>query len=115
MKALLFAFAASAVAGGALAATDPVRIVPVQTIERGPPTGQACARLAQQTVAPDGVRLFKRLDQLPKGVLEHAVWRTVGGCPVREVVFGGQTYYVTSNAPQVERLDPVAHGPPQPH
>ena len=74
--------------------------------------GAACAKLDTQAVAPDGVRIFKKLNQLPWGVMEHAVWRTVSGCPVREIVFGGETYYVTSNAPQVERLDPVAHPSP---
>lgn len=72
------------------------------------PKVNLCAKLDAQTVAPDGVRMFRRLDQLPKGVLEHAVWRTVAGCPVREIVFDGQTYYVTSANPQLERLDPVA-------
>ena len=67
------------------------------------------------SVAPDGVRLFRRLDQLPKGVLEHAVWRTVSGCPVREIVFDGRTYYVTSANPLIERLDPVARGPVDQH
>jgi hypothetical protein len=68
----------------------------------------ACAKLSTRTVAPDGVPMFKRLDQLPWGVLEHAVWRSVGGCPVREIVFGGQTYYLASANPQIERLDPAA-------
>jgi len=68
----------------------------------------ACAKLDSQTVAPDGVPMLKRLDQLPRAALEHAVWRTVGGCPVREIVFGGQTWYVTSANPRLERLDPVA-------
>lgn len=68
----------------------------------------ACARLDSQTVAPDGVRIFKKLNELPWAVLEHAVWRRVGGCPVREIVYGGQTYYLTSGNPQIERLDPVA-------
>ncbi len=65
----------------------------------------ACAKLENQTVAPDGVRIFKKLNELPWGVQEHAVWRTVGGCPVREIVFGGQTYYLASGNPrQFERL-----------
>ena len=72
------------------------------------PKVNLCAKLDTQTVAPDGVRMFRRLDQLPRGVMEHAVWRSVGGCPVREIVFGGQTYYLASSNPQIERLDPVA-------
>lgn len=71
----------------------------------------ACAKLESQTVAPDGVRIFKKLNELPWGVMEHAVWRTVGGCPVREIVFGGQTYYLASGNPQIERLDPVTRAP----
>ncbi len=71
----------------------------------------ACARLENQTVAPDGVRIFKKLNELPWGVMEHAVWRTVGGCPVREIVFAGQTYYLASGNPQLERLDPAARTP----
>lgn len=76
-----------------------------------PPAAGACAKFATRTVAPDGVRFFRRLDQLPWGVMEHAVWRTVDGCPVREIVFGGETYYVASASPQIERLDPVARAP----
>jgi hypothetical protein len=71
----------------------------------------ACAKLDNQAVAPDGVRIFKKLNELPWGVMEHAVWRTVGGCPVREIVFQGQTYYLTSANPRVERLDPVVRAP----
>jgi hypothetical protein len=71
------------------------------------PKVNLCDKLETQTVAPDGVRMFKRLDQLPKGVLEHAVWRSVAGCPVREIVFEGKTYYVASANPQFERLDPA--------
>jgi hypothetical protein len=68
----------------------------------------ACAKLDSQAVAPDGVRIFKKLNELPWGVMEHAVWRTVGGCPVREIVFGGETYYLASGNLQIERLDPLA-------
>jgi hypothetical protein len=61
----------------------------------------ACAKLLTQTAAPDGTP-FRRLDQLPPEVQEHAVWRTVGGCPVREVVWEGQTYYVGATNPVVD-------------
>ena len=30
------------------------------------------------------------------------MWRTVAGCPVREVVWGGQTYYVGGSNPIVQ-------------
>jgi hypothetical protein len=73
----------------------------------GPDPTAACARLANQTVAPDGVPL-KKLGELPPALLEHAVWRRVGGCPVREIVFGGQTYYLQGSGPKVVRLDPDA-------
>ena len=73
------------------------------------PKVNTCAKLGAQAVAPDGVRMFKRLDQLPNGVMEHAVWRTVGGCPVREIVFQGQTYYLSATDPQLERLDPATN------
>jgi hypothetical protein len=75
-----------------------------------PPKVDTCAKLDTQTVAPDGVPLLKRLDKLPMGMLEHAVWRTVGGCPVREVVIGGQTMYLASPSPKIVRLDPAAYG-----
>jgi hypothetical protein len=70
----------------------------------GPPA-PACSRLDSQTVAPDGVKIFKKLNELPWGVMEHAVWRRVGGCPVREIVFGGETYYLVTGSPRIEPLD----------
>ena len=102
MTPLLFA-AALAIAGPQPAqALDPgVAWSPSPVAPLGPSTA-ACARLGAQTVAPDGVRMFKRLDRLPWGVLEHAVWRTVGGCPVREIRYQGQTYYVASGNPRLE-------------
>jgi hypothetical protein len=76
-----------------------------------PPRVNLCAKLDTQTVAPDGVPMFRRLDRLPWGVLEHAVWRTVAGCPVREIVYDGRTYYLASANPRIERLDPATHAP----
>ncbi len=61
----------------------------------------ACAKLLTQTVAPDGTP-FRRLDQLPPKVEERAVWRTVSGCPVREIVWEGQTYYVGASNPVLD-------------
>jgi hypothetical protein len=109
MKALLFAVLASSLAGGAMADAPIVRIYPNRTL--GPDPTAACARLTTQTAAPDGVRFFKRLDQLPWGVLEHAVMRTVAGCPVREIVFEGQTWYVATGMPRAQRLDPAVREP----
>ena len=69
----------------------------VVTVEQRDAT-LSCAKLLTQTAAPDGTP-FRRLDELPPKVEEHAVWRTVAGCPVREVVWEGQTYYVGSSNP----------------
>jgi hypothetical protein len=60
------------------------------------PIAPACAKLETQTVAPNGTP-FRKLNELPPAVIEHAVWRMVSGCPVREVVWQGQTYYVGSS------------------
>src|SRR6516164_3807520 len=75
--------------------------VTLPLLQRNALAASACAKLNTQTVAPDGVRIFKKLNELPWGVMEHAVWRTVSGCPVREIVFDGQTYYLVSGNPQV--------------
>lgn len=39
---------------------------------------------------------LRRLSELPPGVLVHAVYRVVRGCPVAEVLIKGETYYVPS-------------------
>jgi hypothetical protein len=91
MIPLLFAAAVAGAPGPA----------PITTfVVKGPGT-PACAKLLSQTVAPDGTP-FRRLDQLPDKIEEHAVWRTVSGCPVREVVWQGQTYYVGSSNPVLD-------------
>lgn len=110
MRALLFAVLASSLAGGAMAdAPTDFKVYTNRTL--GPDPTAACAKLTTQTAAPDGVRLFKRLDQLPWAVLEHAVLRTVAGCPVREIVYEGQTWYVATGIPRAERLDPAVRQP----
>ena len=91
MTPLLFAAAVAAAP-----ANPPV----VTFVPKGEST-PACAKLLTQTVAPDGTP-FKKLGELPPKVEEHAVWRTVAGCPVREVVWGGQTYYVGGSNPIVQ-------------
>ena len=98
MKALLLAVLASGVASSAMAA--PEVMGPPQPV--GPQPPEACAALETRTVAPDGVPLFKRLDQLPEAVREHAVWRTVAGCPVREFRYEGQTWYAISANPMLD-------------
>ncbi|HEY4031424.1 MAG TPA: hypothetical protein VGM25_13830 [Caulobacteraceae bacterium] len=74
---------------------------PSTPIIQANPYTAACATLATQTVGPDGVP-FKKLNELPWGVLEHAVWRTVGGCPVREVIWRNHPYYVGPSIPRLE-------------
>ena len=60
-----------------------------------------------QTAKQIGDVPLLRLDQLPPGVLEHAVLRTVAGCPVREIVWNGQTYYVAPAGPAVLDAEPL--------
>jgi hypothetical protein len=98
MTPLLFA---AAVAGSTAFAAQPP-----SSQDAAKAAEAACQRMTAQTVAPNGVP-FKKLNELPWGVLEHAVWRKVGGCPVREVVYKGQTYYVGSSLPTVDRSPAV--------
>lgn len=115
MKALLLA---SLIAGAALpafayvpAAADNPGVVPPQRANRhevGDPTAvlATCSALMQTAKQIGDVPLL-RLDQLPPAVLEHAVLRTIAGCPVREIVWGGQTYYVAPTSPPVLDAEPV--------
>ncbi len=64
-----------------------------------PTPAEACAALTAKTSGPGG-GVFKRLDELPPGVVEHAVLRSVNGCPVREIRFQGKTYYVGPSIPK---------------
>ena len=44
--------------------------------------------------------------------MEHAVLRTIAGCPVGEIVYKGQTYYVHGSNSQLEedlRGSRIAH------
>ena len=95
MRAVVLALAVSSLAGSAMAVPE-VMSSPTPAVPQPP---EACARLETLTAAPDGVPLFKRLDQLPEAVREHAVWRTVEGCPVREIRYQGRTWYVVSANP----------------
>ena len=76
-------------------------LAPPKVITIGPDTKEACAKLATQTVAPDGVPL-RKLGDLPGAIMEHAVWRRIAGCPVREIVYNGETYYVGGTNPKLE-------------
>ena len=61
-----------------------------------------CNRSTTQTLGPNGAPLQK-LTELPPGVEEHAVLRMVNGCPVREIIFAGQTYYLDAPTGGLER------------
>jgi hypothetical protein len=81
--------------------------IAVQVSPQDPKAAEAaCQRMTTQTVAPDGTP-FRKLNELPWGVVEHAVWRKVGGCPVREVVYKGKTYYVGSAPPKLDNSPAV--------
>ena len=64
---------------------------------------------AQDPLAPKYVtpEARKKLGDLPPGLVEHAVNRLVNGCPVREIAWGGQTYYLDMPVAKLERTDPV--------
>jgi hypothetical protein len=94
MIPLLFAAALASAHPGQ--PSDPGGLLTAPVAPPEPPA--ACAKLETQTAAPNGVP-FRKLNELPRAVVEHAVWRTVEGCPVREVVWQGQTYYVASSNP----------------
>jgi hypothetical protein len=123
MIALLFAagLALSSPSPGASASAPTVKVLPFasltpQEIEKfSPPgrrqlafAGKLCQKQAVQTAGPDHAPL-KKLGELPPGLLEHAIDRVVDGCPVREIVDGGRTYYLDMASPTVERVDPAAH------
>jgi hypothetical protein len=115
VKALLLA---SLIAGTALpalaytpAAVDTPSVVPVQRANRHE-VGDITAVLAtcsalMQTAKQIGSVPLLRLDQLPPGMVEHAVLRTIAGCPVREIVWHGQTYYVAPTSPPVLDAEPL--------
>ena len=67
---------------------------------------EACRQLPTHVGQLGSAIVLQRLDQLPWGHLEHAVMRTVFGCPVAEVVAGGQVYYVPSTIRR-SLLDPA--------
>ncbi len=103
MRAVLIAATLAAIAAPAFADSGwSAR----RTIGLQPP--KACNRQEAQKVSDQRGVAFKRLDELPWAVLEHAVLRSVGGCPVREVVYQGRTYWVEPAAPSTnERITPA--------
>jgi len=123
MIPLLFAAAValSSPSPDASASAPTVKILPFasltpQDIEKLSPlsrqqlafAGKLCQKRAVQTAGPDYAPL-KKLGDLPPGLLEHAINRLVNGCPVREIMAGGGTYYLDMASPTVERVDPAAH------
>jgi hypothetical protein len=75
--------------------------------------GALCQKKAVPTSGPQHLTLegLKKLGDLPPGLLEHAVNRLVNGCPVREIVMGGQTYYLVMPVATLDRVDPTAYAP----
>lgn len=106
MRVVLIAATLAAVAAPAYASLDTGMIRPLNPLLGLQRTQEACTRLTEKTAYETGAQ-FKRLDELPWGLLEHAVLRSVGGCPVREVVYQGRTYWVPGTAPQVNRANPM--------
>jgi hypothetical protein len=106
MRAVLIAATLAAIAAPASAGLDTALIRPSNPLLDQHRSQEACTRMIQQT-ADDGRAKLKRLDQLPWGLIEHAVLRSVGGCPVREVVYQGQTYWLQGTQPQVDRANPM--------
>jgi hypothetical protein len=105
MSAALIAAALTALAAPASAGLDNAAVRPADLLADLQKSQEACAHISQKTVDQHGAKL-RRLDQLPWGLIEHAVLRSVGGCPVREVVYQGQVYWVPGTAPRVGRADP---------
>lgn len=79
----------------AAAASPILRIRPTATLGSRDLMGKPldCTRALANALGPDGLPL-KKLGELPPAVEEHAVNRIVNGCPVREIVYAGQTYYL---------------------
>ena len=104
MRAFLSALS---IAAGAVVAHAALSPTIAATTRPGllPLPAAACAALLSQTVAPDGAPL-RRLDQLPSGLVEHAVLRSVNGCPVREVRYQGRTFYVGPSIPEMKPATP---------
>jgi hypothetical protein len=99
MRTLVFAL----LFAGAAASAEATPVSPaMQREETAARALQACGALALRTTGPNAVRL-KRLGDLPPGVLQHAVLRVIDGCPVLEVRWQRQTYYVPS-LPRVHKV-----------
>ena len=99
---IAFLMAATMGAAALPATATPAATAPTfKFITLGPTLPETCVSGRVTTLGPNGAPIMK-LNELPPGVVEHAVWRTVNGCPVREVLFAGQTYYIEGANPQLE-------------
>ncbi len=65
-----------------------------------------CSEFAVKTAWSNGGQA-KKLADLPPGLMEHAVLRSIHGCPVREIVFAGGTYYLGVPDTKVEGVSPA--------
>lgn len=65
-----------------------------------------CSEFAVKTAWSNDGKVTKLAD-LPPGLLEHAVLRTIHGCPVREIVSAGGTYYLGVPDTHVEGVSPA--------
>ncbi len=105
MKAFLWVLLPGAAALPAAAASLDM---PMVKSPLAPKPAQACAALAEKT-AQTGAEPLQRLDKLPQGLPILAVLRTVDGCPVIEVRYGGRNVWV---APSIPSVKPAAPGKP---
>lgn len=111
----------AALIAAALTALTAPTIEPALGARAGPPSNlpgldgaripASCRVLTQKTADSRGAK-FKRLDELPWGLIEHAVLRSVAGCPVREVIYQGQVYWVEPASPgRIEQVQPLIAQP----
>ena len=102
MRAILTALTLTALAAPALAAVDTLPRTSGSILQPGPL--KSCQALAEKTAQGGHGPMLKRLDQLPPSLAEHAVLRTIQGCPVREVVYEGRTVWIQPSAPTIQTL-----------
>ena len=100
MKAFLFAMLLAGAAVPALAAPDGLLHRPNDPDR----AAQACKALTAVRTSGPAAASFHRLGDLPPALHQHAVLRTVEGCPVLEVVMHGKVYY----APSIPTVKPAA-------
>lgn len=66
-----------------------------------------CSDFQVKTAWSNGGKATKLAD-LPPGLMEHAVLRSIHGCPVREIVYAGGTYYLGVPDSGIEPVAPAA-------